>query len=185
MLAVKNVLGEAMDIAEGKEFGDKIRSTRLITSEETAKAALAVNCFNNIQRLIGYDYEPLVKELNVSGGRAEYSSLSYIPIKILAAYDSNGKEVWFKEFQSYATFDNSAVKIYAKCVAKDSSLNSNFEYEYMKMGKTVFVYGVLMEYCLAQGRFDEAKAYSERFFMEAEKKRLHGKKMRARKDWGL
>ncbi len=186
-MTVKDIMKDVALVVEGDELASAIEEgTESGDAEFSRKAEMILKCYNAVLRSVGFDYEPLVKKIAVSGGRADYSDLPYMPLKIIAAYAADGTERRFDEHATFAVFPLDVSFIEAKCVAKEASKNSAFEYENSRTGKFAFIYGTCAEYCLLNGRYDEAENFDARFRVEAERTTSRvGRRIKARKDWGL
>ena len=186
-MTVKDIMTDVARIVESDGLASAIDAgTESGNAEYAKKSALILKCYNAVLRTVGFDYEPLVKKMAVSGGRADYSDLPYVPLKVLAAYAADGTERPFTERASFVTFPADAAFIEAKCVAKDAAKSTAFEYENSRTGKFAFIYGTCAEYCLINGRYDEAANFDSRFRVEAERSTAgKSRRIKARRDWGL
>ncbi len=94
-------------------------------------------------------------------GIVNYERLTYNPYKILkvTTYKSNQSvEILPTEIKT-----DGQITIEYVYVPTANSLNAKFVFEYSPLSITDIAYGVLSEYLLYKGRFEEASAYLDKF----------------------
>ena len=128
------------------------------------ESELLVNCFNMVESMVALDYLPLYAEdeLRTATGQLEFSSFTYAPVRILKVTDTDGNSLPYTLTPKYIKTQTGIVKVtYAYTPNKK---NIGGESDFALMGaKHLFVYGMLAEFCLAEGRFEEASAWDKKF----------------------
>lgn len=135
------------------------------SDEQNAEINTLVRCLNLVVGEICCDYIPLVhsEEIEVSGGKFEFSKLTKIAMEILAIRDKNGDKIRCKLSPSYVNLpDGKYVIEYSYVPAKLTFLDDMPAF-YCRVADRVFAYGVAMEYSLLSSLYDEMDIWQSRF----------------------
>lgn len=134
-------------------------------TEDYAKdTELLLTCFNNIESSLALDYVPLYAEdeLRTVTGRLEFSSFTYSPVRILGVADGLGNAVPYTLYAKYIKTNPGILKVTYTYTPNQKTIDMDSDFDLMS-GEHLFVYGVLSEYCLAKGMFEEAAAWDKKF----------------------
>ncbi len=128
------------------------------------EAELLLECFNRVESSLALEYLPLYAEdeLLTADDQVEYSSLTYAPVRILSVVNGLGEVVKFKLHPKYLKAQAGRLKITytytpdVKTIEDDSDFN-------VLASQSMLVHGVLAEYCMAEGRLDEAAVWDKKY----------------------
>lgn len=109
------------------------------------------------------NYCPLVytQSLSPVSGSVKYQKFSKNPYKILKITTTDSLQS--VEILPTEIKTNSKITVEYVYVPTVSTLNDSFVYEFSPLSKTDVAYGVLSEYLIYKGRFEEASAYLDKF----------------------
>ena len=148
MLGREDLLGEIPgDTAEG-EVGALLR------------------CYNIVENEIALDYFPLIntERLNVSGGKITFTQFSYTPVEIKKVTNTSDMGVPFSVYSAYLEVPKgySAVNVTYSYVPEKKELGGETAFT-ERISARLLAFGVVSEYCLATGRYEEGKLWGERY----------------------
>ena len=125
---------------------------------------LLENCFNLVECGLALDYLPLYAEdtLRTTTERLEYSSFTYPPVRVLSVTDLKGNPVAYTVYSKYLKVTPGTLRVVYTYTpaAKEAEDESDFG---VLASKHLLVYGVLAEYCLAEGRMEEAAEWDKKY----------------------
>ena len=155
VLSVAQALGFKEGVSAYLQEGDK-------TYEREAELILA--CFNRVEGGLALEYVPLYAEdeLLLSMDRVEYSSLSYSPVRIVGVEDGAGNPVKYKLFPKYIKAQSGKIKVIYTYTPNAKGMDDDSDFT-ARVTQTVFVHGILAEYCMAEGRFEEANYWDKKY----------------------
>ena len=110
-------------------------------------------------------YIPLKTEEKVgtADGKVYYADLKKNAVKILGVYDEFGDKLAFKHFGEYFSSSRGTLSVVYAYSPSNLGLDDDAGYTERDVSANVLSYGVAAEYCLTQGRFDEAVMWRERY----------------------
>ena len=131
------------------------------------------------------DYYPFTKtETHVpENGRVEFKKFSSVPLKILSVVSPSGSQVTAEIYPTQIK-TSEPISITYKYLVKVESLEDELPYDDTPVTENVVAFGLISEYLVYKGRFNEALTYSDKFINGLLKARsfLSRKKLRAR-EW--
>lgn len=133
-------------------------------TEGAREAELLLSCFNLTESGLALDYLPLYAEdtLRTANGRMEFSAFTYSPVRIIGVTDSAGNPLAYTLYAKYLKTKTGTIKITYTYTPNKKAIGDESDFDLLT-GEHVFVYGVLSEYCLAEGMFEEAAAWDKKF----------------------
>ncbi len=107
------------------------------------------------------------------GGRVNFSSLNFRPIKIIGVFDSMGRELDCTITAEYIE-GNGIDMVKYQYIPPVHEFEDDIDYDETQVSTTLLALGLSAEYCLTIGRFDEAVMWRKRF-VEGVKEKIHPK----------
>ena len=134
--------------------------------EETFKreAELLLACFNRVEGSLALEYIPLYAEdeLLTTGDRIEFSSLTYSPVRIVGVEDGAGNPVKYKLYPKYVKAQSGRIKVIYTYTPEEKDVEAESDFS-IKINESLFAHGILAEYCMAEGRFEEANYWEKKY----------------------
>lgn len=165
-MTVKEIIKTAATlIGEEEVFSALDKEASEIQSETLKKIDLLTRLINLVVGELSATYIPLKKEekIKTSDGKIKYSDLTENAVKILAVYDEYGEKKECAATAEYImTGDGEFTVVYAYA-PPNLGIGDETGYSERDVSTTVLSYGVIAEYCLTQGRFDEATFWRKRY----------------------
>ncbi len=155
----------AILVADEKTAKSIASSTYSSDSDTVARVNLFVDLANLVINELSSSYVPMkIKENKVAtDGKIFYSSLKYNPLKILGVYDKLGNKLSFEIRPEYLITERGNVTVVYAYTPKSVGLNEEVGYGERDVSVAVLAYGVAAEFCLTQGRIDEAVTWRKRY----------------------
>lgn len=140
-----------------------IAEAETLTDEQRFVQATLCYCFNAVEdELSRRDFPIMVEEEMYGDGEYEYVDFAVTPAKIVSVF-SRGKRVDYRLFPTYLkTQTQHAVVTYVAAVGK-KDLEDDVELDVDRIGENAFVYGMAAEYCLINGRTQEAVLWENKY----------------------
>ena len=128
------------------------------------EAKLLLSCFNLVESALALDYLPLHAEevLRTSTGKMDFSSFAYAPIRIVKVTDANGNAEPYTLYPKYLKVRAGEWIVTYTYTPKPKEFEEESDYGIMGANH-LFVYGVMAEYCLSEGRLEEAAMWDKKF----------------------
>lgn len=182
---------EIIKIAAVFTAREKVYSSLSSSATETDKTVLSeIDLFTRLVNLVTSElaasYIPMKKEekITATDGIVRYSALKENPIKILGVYDSYGNKLSFNVFPEYMRVcgGGEITLIYAYAPA-NAGLDEETGYTERDVSAEVLALGTAAEYCLTEGRTEEAVAFRKRFSDGVERFCMPENKRIKRRGW--
>lgn len=111
---------------------------------------------------VAINYCPLVytETFSPSNGSVKYQKFKYNPYKILKVTSSNSQTVEILPTEIKANSQISVEYVYVPTALK---FDDAFVYEFTPLSVVDVAYGILSEYLIYKGRFEEASVYLDKF----------------------
>ncbi len=136
------------------------------TGVDTAET---VNLLTNLCTLVVEElastYLPLVSKSTVTfvNGRQPLNQLNDKIVKIVAVYDINGNPIDFTVDNHYVNAQITKCTVEFLYLPKNYGLEDNVGYSEKDISATTLAYGVVAEYCITQGLFEQAVMHHKRY----------------------
>ena len=110
-------------------------------------------------------YIPMVKVEDVKAidGRVYYKDLTERAIKIRAVYGADGRELDYTTTAEYIYINYPEVAVEYNYVPENYGLEQSIGYTDKDISARVIANGVAAEFCITEGRFDEAVTFHKRY----------------------
>lgn len=128
------------------------------------EAELLLSCFNNVECALALDYIPLYAEdtLRTVTERLDFSAFSHAPVRIVEVKDTEGNLVEFTLFPKYLKAGKGTFRVTYTYTPDAKTIEDESDFGLLS-GSSMLVYGLLAEYSLAEGRFQEADQWDKRY----------------------
>ena len=104
-----------------------------------------------------------VEDVIPTDGRVYYKDLTERALKIRAVYSKDGKELDCNKTAEYICVDYSQVAVEYDYVPANYGLDQTIGYTDKDVSARVIANGVASEFCITEGRFDEAVTFHKRY----------------------
>lgn len=133
-------------------------------TELEREAKLLLACFNRVECSLALEYLPLYAEdeLLAVTNRVEFAALNYSPVRILGVEDGQGNPVNYKLYPKYLKAQAGICKVTYTYTPNEKDIDEESDFSLLAAEPTL-VYGVLTEYCTAEGRFEEASVWDKKY----------------------
>lgn len=165
-MTVKEILKSATTLlGEERVFSALEAEPSQADSETLKKIDLLTRLVNLTVGELSATYVPLKKEekLTATDGRIKYTDLKENAVKILAVYDAYGNKADYTVTAEYVITGVGEFTVVYAYAPSNFGLDDETGYSERDVSTTVLSYGVIAEYCLTQGRFDEATFWRKRY----------------------
>ncbi len=135
-------------------------------SEETVKTFKTLTeLVNLVVSELASSYIPMRKseDATSSFNRVYYSALSEDLLKIISVKDMQGKEIDYVYSPEFITVGSSKVNIEYEYMPKPKKENEELGYSQKDLSTLTLAYGVLAEFAIVNGDFEEAVMWHKRF----------------------
>lgn len=173
-------------------MGEELLALALEQKEESKdeeikrKQALLLTSYNAVQNDIALNYQPLEILTEVKDKILAFENLNPYPLKVLAVYDEFGNKIPFKVEDKTVRAKSNPSKIRYNYIPSDCGIEDDFAYLNQTVGKWAFIYGVSAQYCLSEGRYEEAINWESRYRqLSSVMKPYTHKRLKAGNRWGL
>ena len=128
-----------------------------------------VNLLTNLCTLVVEElastYLPLTQKETVSfvNGRYPFNQFTNKIVKVFAVYDLKGKQVDFTSDTNYVYANLVECMVEYEYRPKNYDLEDDVGYSEKDISITALAYGVVAEYCITQGQFEQAVMHHKRY----------------------
>ena len=125
---------------------------------------LLLACFNTVECGLALEYLPLYAEdeLLTPTKRLEFSSLTYAPVRILNVADQNGNSIAYTLYPKYLNAQVGRLKVTYTYTPDKKDIDGESDFSLL-VADNLFIYGVLAEYCMSEGRFEEGGVWDKKY----------------------
>ena len=186
-MTVRDVLYECACILGDTEFAIDLKlHDELINDETERKYKVMLSSFNAIVNEVAISYLAPTTYKPFDSKTINTNMFEHVVKKIISVTDSNGKNIGYTNDDGVLTMNVAKGRINYEYIPNDFGIDDNFVYEKKKIGKMAFAYGTAFEFCMREGRVDEAVNWESRYRQFTELKSMNGsKKLKAGNKWGL
>ena len=152
-------------VVNGVIVGEIVNPSLTLSVENQEDIIKLVKCLNLVLDEIACDYFPLLKTETVTptdNYKIPFSSLSKDLLKIYKLTNKYGKNISYKLFPSYIYCPASSAEITYSYKPSEVNLLTDLE-EFDFLSKRTLAYGVVTEYLILSGQYDEASFWENRY----------------------
>lgn len=176
-MKVGKIIALASFLQGNEKLADKITSAykgeEPLNSEDAEEVKKLISCYNITVSELSEEYLPLIyqEDLNSNDNKFYYSNFTKTPIEIKSVYKKStdcltGKETSldFKVYPTYFEANDNTVSVEYEYLPKYASdINEESEYLNSVISDRVLAEGVVAEYCIIKGMFEQALMWRDRF----------------------
>ena len=121
-------------------------------------------CFNLVENELALDYLPLHAEdvFETETGRLEFAAFKFAPVRIVRVMNEIGESVRFSVFPEYLKTEVGKLTVRYTYTPNEKGIGGESDYV-LHVSERLFVYGILAEYCLGEGMFEEASIWDKKY----------------------
>jgi len=125
---------------------------------------LLLSCFNLVECGLALEYIPLYAEdeLLTTINRLEFSALKNNPVRIVEVTDADGNAVSYKVYPKFLKVPAGRCKVTYTYTPNAKTIEDESDFGVLA-ADSLFVYGILAEFCTAEGRLEEATAWEKKY----------------------
>ena len=172
-MTIKEIVSTASTIIGRQDVYNHLNQTPT-TNEETLKTLdNMVNLINMVVSELAGTFIPMVKKEKIysNSGKYYYSDFEEKPVEILGVYSEKGNLLSYNQTAEYLETKNCSVVVEYSYIPPKYDINSQIGYSKNQLSPATLVYGLLAEYCIVIGAFDEAVMWHDRFTSGVKEKR--------------
>lgn len=165
-MTVKEVLKTVSAMIGREDAISYLNGSTLGVGEETAPTVnLMANLLNLVISELSATFIPMIKTETVTtqNGKVFYASLKENAVRIIKVYDADGKELSIKSNAEYLETEKNTVTVEYEYAPTSYGLTDTIGYTEKEVSLSTLAYGVVAEYSISQGNFDEAVMWHKRY----------------------
>ena len=187
-MTVKSIIKLASSLLNRKDLisyldiGKTTDEERVVQDVETL-----VTTYNVIAEELStiYNYVSYTQKLTVSNGVLKYSQFTYNPVKILSVKDMNGDDVECTILPVELRTNATRIEVKYTYVPPKRKIVEESDFTNTPIKEGVIAYGVVTEYCLIKGMYEEAGLWHDKYLNGLNQALSNGKskKLKGRVWW--
>ena len=138
------VLAAANALGIKDEVGAYFAGTSLVQKKEGDRL---LACFNIVES---------------ETGRLEFAAFKFAPVRIVRVMNEAGESVRFSVYPEYLKTEVGKLTVRYTYTPEEKTIDGKSDYV-LYASERLFVYGILAEYCLGEGLFEEASAWDKKY----------------------
>lgn len=148
------------EIVEGIDNGVTEASNLVVKTINTL-----VDLTNLVISELSTTYVPLVcsEKVKVVNGQVTYGSLKNKALRIRDVYLTDGQEIMYKKYFDHISVSADTVVVEYEYLPVTYGLTDEIDYKEKDVTVRTLAYGVLAEFSISEGRFDEAVTWHKRY----------------------
>ena len=160
-MLVKNII-----LAAATSLGilEKIRDVIECRTPTCQESELLVSCYNLVENEVAREYIPLIMEetFETDTGVIYYSQLSEKAVRILKTQNGFGTDIPCALFPDYLKTQAGKITVRYSYAPKEKTLEDECAFTW-RVSENLLVYGVVAEYYLAGGFFEESAVWEKKY----------------------
>lgn len=169
---------------------DEIYNTDIDNLQNNSPSAIRLvenlaRCINMTITEIASYYVPIVKqkEYKKTGGKTLYGGINQYIKEIVKVVDNKGQELKYEISSKYLMVDSDDFVVHFTIIPRPYKLEEEIDYVETQFPKTIIFQGAISEFLLAQGDFEQAILWRERYIESLKKLKKPTNKNTARRKW--
>ena len=160
-MLVKNIILLA---ASKIGIADKITAVINKLTPSCKESDLLLSCYNLVENEVAREYIPLVMEetFETETGAIYYSQLSEKAVRIIKTQDGFGNDISCKLFPDYLKTQAGKIVVRYSYAPKGKTFEDECAFT-ISVSENLLVYGVVAEYYLAGGFFEESAVWERKY----------------------
>ena len=164
-MTVKEVLDCAAFLLGKEETQAYLKQSEAESTPQVQRETeLLLRCYNIVENEIALDYLPLTAEESfiAENGTIPYTAFSRFPVSVSAVTDEYGNALPYYVFPEYLKVRTGKAVVAYSYAPAVKSLSDECEYR-TGVSARLIAYGVACEYCLVDGRYEEAVTWDKKY----------------------
>lgn len=169
---------------------DEIYNTDLDNIQANSPSAIRLvenlaRCINMTIGEIASYYVPIVRqrEYRDCDGKIANGSINPTLIEIVKIVDKNGEVLEYEQYPKYIKVNAKDFNVHFTAIPRPYKLDEEVEYVDSQLPRAVIYQGAISEFLLAQGDFEQAVLWRERYIESLKKLTKPTNKKTARRKW--
>lgn len=160
-MQVKNII---LTASTHLGIGDKVRDVIEHRVPFCKEADILLGCYNLVEKEVALDYIPLIMEetFETDTGVIYYSQLTQKVARIIKTQDAWGNDIACTLFPEYLKTQAGKITVRYSYTPTDKTLEDESAF-IGRVDERLLVYGVLAEYYLAGGFFEESAVWDKKY----------------------
>ncbi len=123
-----------------------------------------LRAFNNVEKQLALEYLPLIEKegFNTETGEIFFEEFSYPVVRIVNVYDQQGEKQPFTLMPTYLQTSKGDLTIEYAYTPYEKDVYDQTDHQ-LCVAQPLYVFGVLAEYYLAKGAFEEAAVWDKKY----------------------
>ena len=170
-MKIKDIIRSACLYLDDGETIDYLDSP----SGQAAQSLLSkINAYTNFANIVieelaaGYIPMTYKEDLSASGGKINFADLTFNATRVLNVKDACGKELPFEIYPTFLKVGASECSVEYEYAPANYGLNDTVGFK-GEVSATLLSYGLCAEFCVKEGRFEEAVMWRKRYTDGVEK----------------
>lgn len=171
-MKLKDIIETTAHLINEDEISNYINGgIQSLSDEGTKKLNKLCDLANLVITELSLSYVPMKKTQSVSTnvGEISFSSLSYVPTKIIELINQQNQKVDFKVQSTKILTENGTYQITYQYYPPKYQLNDDLGYSDNEVKACILAKGVCAEYLITEARFDECVMWRKRYVEEIER----------------
>lgn len=172
-MTIKEIISTASTILGRQDIYNHLNKTATSDQETLQTVDRMLNLANMIIGELAGTFIPMVLKEKVYSDSQKfyYTNFSQKPLEILGVYDDNDSKIYYSQTAEYLYAGSNSVTVEYSYVPPKYNINSEIGFKRNQISPSTLVYGLLAEYCIVMGAFDEAVMWHERYVEGVKEKR--------------
>ena len=165
-MTIKDILRTGASMIGRDDVVEYIDGSAQNVGEQTMPTInLMVNLINLVISELSATFIPMINSetVNVENGKIYYAKLKENAIKIIDVYDIDGKELSAKYTAEYIVVSGDKAIVEYEYAPSNYGLTDTIGYSAKDVSLSTLAYGLIAEYSISQGCFDEAVMWHKRY----------------------
>lgn len=172
-MTIKEIISTASTIVGRQDVYNHLNKTATTNNETLQTVEKMVNLINMVIEELAGTFIPMVvkQKMTSNSGKFYYVNFSKKPVEILGVYSEKDQPINYNQTAEYLEVNCNTVYVEYSYIPPVYNVNSEIGYDNNQISPSTLVYGLLAEYCVVMGAFDEAVMWHDRFVSGVKEKR--------------
>lgn len=164
----------ATEAAQGSEHGSEQVSGYQASADILAKVDILTRLANLVITELASSFVPMAcaEEVETSDGKIVFADLAHNITRVLSVKNEFGHDAEFKLYPEYIKVFGGRYTVEYEYLPENYALSDTVGFNEGKITAALLGYGVAAEYCITQGRFEEAVLWRKRYSYGVERAAL-------------
>ena len=163
---INEIIKKAAVIVGREDVGRFINNDKTEIFEDTEYTLKTfLSLLNLVIQELAATFIPMYKKETVvtKNGVARFADLSFTAMEIVGVYDLDGNAITYEFTPEYIKVDRAQIVIEYEIVPPNYELGQNVDYTEKQVPCVILAYGLVAEYYVNTGRFEQAVSWHQRY----------------------